>query len=73
MMTSEGTSHCCPLYVPSATSKLAEMPRNPAETPQVENAKKRGISVEKSGDFIDRRISVAPMMDWKALHGFPMP
>ena len=44
------------------------MPRNAAETPQVENAIKGGVSVEKSGDFIDRRISVAPMMDWTDRH-----
>jgi tRNA-dihydrouridine synthase len=30
----------------------------------VENAGKIGISVEKSSDTIDRRLSVAPMMDW---------
>lgn len=64
----KGTSHSCPLYVPSATSKLPGMPRNTAETPQVENAIKRGASVEKSSDFIDRRISVAPMMDWTDRH-----
>ena len=44
------------------------MPRNTAETPQVENAIKGGVSVEKSSDFIDRRISVAPMMDWTDRH-----
>jgi hypothetical protein len=30
----------------------------------VENATKTGISIEKRSRFIDRRISVAPMMDW---------
>jgi tRNA-dihydrouridine synthase A len=44
------------------------MPRNTAETPQVENAIKRRVSVENSSDFIDRRISVAPMMEWTDRH-----
>jgi tRNA-dihydrouridine synthase A len=34
----------------------------------VENATKAGISVEKSSGLIDRRISVAPMMDWTDRH-----
>ena len=34
----------------------------------MENATKIGISVEKSGDTIDRRLSVAPMMDWTDRH-----
>jgi tRNA-dihydrouridine synthase A len=34
----------------------------------VENTKKTGISVEKRSDFIDRRVSVAPMMDWTDRH-----
>jgi tRNA-dihydrouridine synthase A len=44
------------------------MPNNPAETPQVEKTTKTGISSEKSSDLIDRRISVAPMMDWTDRH-----
>jgi tRNA-dihydrouridine synthase A len=44
------------------------MHRNPAETAQVENATKIGISVEKCSGLIDRRISVAPMMDWTDRH-----
>jgi hypothetical protein len=54
----------CLLYVSPTNDKLHVMNRNPAETAQVENATKTGISVEKSSDSIDRRISVAPMMDW---------
>jgi hypothetical protein len=38
--------------------------RNPAETTRVENTTKIGMSVEKRSDSIDRRVSVAPMMDW---------
>ncbi len=34
----------------------------------MENATKIGISVEKNGDAIDRRLSVAPMMDWTDRH-----
>jgi tRNA-dihydrouridine synthase A len=34
----------------------------------VENATKQGISVEKSSKSLDRRISVAPMMDWTDRH-----
>lgn len=67
-MNSEGTSHSCLLYVPSATGKLPEIRRNPAETARVKNPEKIGISVEKSGDSIDRRLSVAPMMDWTDRH-----
>ena len=44
------------------------MHRNPAEKSQVENATKPGISFEKRSRFIDRRISVAPMMDWTDRH-----
>jgi hypothetical protein len=40
------------------------MPRNPAETPESENAGKVGVSDEFSRKNIDRRVSVAPMMDW---------
>jgi tRNA-dihydrouridine synthase A len=60
--------HSCLLYVSSATSKLPEIRKNPAVTPQVENATKQGISVEKSSPTLDRRISVAPMMDWTDRH-----
>jgi tRNA-dihydrouridine synthase A len=34
----------------------------------VENTTKIGISVEKRSDSIDRRVSVAPMMDWTTRH-----
>jgi hypothetical protein len=40
------------------------MPQNPAETPASEKPKEIGISHRKSAGMIDRRISVAPMMDW---------
>ena len=34
----------------------------------MENTTKIGISVEKRSDSIDRRVSVAPMMDWTDRH-----
>jgi len=34
----------------------------------VNNARKAGISADKGSDLIDRRISVAPMMDWTDRH-----
>src|SRR5215469_10910328 len=67
-MADEGTSRSCPLYVPSATSKLPGMPTNPAETPDSEKPKKIGVSDDFSREKIDRRISVAPMMDWTDRH-----
>lgn len=44
------------------------MHRNPAETSQLKSTTKIGISVEKSSDPIDRKLSVAPMMDWTDRH-----
>jgi tRNA-dihydrouridine synthase A len=44
------------------------MAKNSAEMAQVENAGKAGVSVEKRSALIDRRISVAPMMDWTDRH-----
>src|SRR5689334_2370471 len=44
------------------------MPRNPAETPESKEAKKIGLSDDFSRGKIDRRVSVAPMMDWTDRH-----
>jgi len=41
---------------------------NHSETSLVENAEKKGISGESGSRLIDRRISVAPMMDWTDRH-----
>jgi hypothetical protein len=38
--------------------------RNSPETPESENAKKMGVSDDFPARKIDRRVSVAPMMDW---------
>jgi len=40
------------------------MPRNSAETPDSGKPAKIALSDDFSGKEIDRRISVAPMMDW---------
>jgi tRNA-dihydrouridine synthase A len=58
----------CLLYVSPTNDKLPEIRRNTAETQQVENATEIGTSFEKSSKSIDRRISVAPMMDWTDRH-----
>ena len=44
------------------------MHSNPSATTQVEDATNLGISIEKVGPFLDRRLSVAPMMDWTDRH-----
>src|SRR6516165_11961353 len=68
MMSLGETSRSCLLYVSSANAKLPQMPRNPAETPESENAGKQGVSDDFSRKNIDRRVSVAPMMDWTDRH-----
>jgi hypothetical protein len=40
------------------------MPTNPAGTPDSGKPEKTGVSDDFSRGRIDRRISVAPMMDW---------
>jgi hypothetical protein len=40
------------------------MARNPAETPGTETPAKKGVSSDQKAAIIDRRVSVAPMMDW---------
>jgi hypothetical protein len=40
------------------------MPKNTAETPGSEMPIKIGISADFSREKLDRRVSVAPMMDW---------
>jgi hypothetical protein len=40
------------------------MPTNPAETPDSEKPAKIGLSDDVSREKIDRRISVAPIMEW---------
>jgi tRNA-dihydrouridine synthase A len=44
------------------------MPKNPAETRREEKPMEKGISPTKSAGIIDRRISVAPMMEWTDRH-----
>jgi hypothetical protein len=58
------TSHSCLLYVSPANAKLPLMPENSPETSAAEMPEKIGISHNKTAEKIDRRISVAPMIDW---------
>jgi tRNA-dihydrouridine synthase A len=44
------------------------MPNNPAETPQSEKPRKEGVFAENSRMDFDRKVSVAPMMDWTDRH-----
>ena len=64
MVDLEVTSYSCHLYVTSATRELPEMPGNRAETPESKEPGKIGVSDDFSRGKLDRRISVAPMMDW---------
>jgi tRNA-dihydrouridine synthase A len=64
----EATWDSCRLYVVSATDKLPRMAQNPAETPGTEIPAKMGISHIKTAGKFDRRLSVAPMMEWTDRH-----
>jgi len=64
MMDLEGTSRPCPLYVPSVNAKLHQMRNNPAEIPHSPKPAEIGLSDDLSRENLDRRLSVAPMMDW---------
>jgi len=44
------------------------MPRNPAETPNVKSPTKIGENLDKRSVYLDRTLSVAPMMDWTDRH-----
>src|SRR5580658_9101081 len=44
------------------------MPQNPVETRSEGKPTEVGISHRKSAEIIDRRISVAPMMEWTDRH-----
>ena len=44
------------------------MPNDPAETPQSPEPEKIGISSDSSREKLDRKLSVAPMMDWTDRH-----
>ena len=55
-------------FVPQQPVNSPKSAGIPQKQPQVENATKTGISVEKAANPLDRRISVAPMMDWTDRH-----
>jgi hypothetical protein len=44
------------------------MPSFPANSPPVKDAGMTGVRVDMSSEAVDRRISVAPMMDWTDDH-----
>jgi hypothetical protein len=52
------------ILVALASAKCTQTRRNDAVTPEMENSEKVAESVEKQSTSVDRRISVAPMMDW---------
>jgi len=61
--------HCClqlvrAIFVAAASSQYPEIHRNLAATRRMENRPSAGSSAEKSANPLDRRVSVAPMMDW---------
>ena len=67
-VTSEATVNCRSLYVAAASDKFHGIRRNTAETSMMENTTKIGISSGNQGTLLDRRVSVAPMMDWTDRH-----
>jgi len=44
------------------------MPNNPAETPESPKPEKIGVSDDFLAEKLDRKVSVAPMMDWTDRH-----
>ena len=63
-----GTNCSCPLHVSSATGKLPGFRRNGKEATQVDDRAGQGIPVANDGVAVDRRVSVAPMMDYTDRH-----
>src|SRR5262249_43260067 len=59
---------CSLLYVSAANGKLTWMRNNPTGTPESQEPAKIGVSDNVSGEKLDRRVSVAPMMDWTDRH-----
>src|SRR3984957_9973912 len=68
MMALGESWHSCLLNVSAATAKLPGTRRNTAETRSMESTVKIRIPSEQEAVKIDRRISVAPMMDWTDRH-----
>jgi hypothetical protein len=54
----------CSNFAAAASRRRTGIRRNLAETPRMENAEKIEISELKAAVQLDRRVSVAPMMDW---------
>src|SRR3984957_12767880 len=68
MMALGESWHSCLLNVSAATAKLPGTRRNTAETRSMESTVKIRIPSEQEAVKIDRRINVAPMMDWTDRH-----
>ena len=64
MVDLEVTSLSCHLNVTSATHELSAMPGDRAETPESERPIRAGASAYPVREKLDRRVSVAAMMDW---------
>jgi tRNA-dihydrouridine synthase A len=66
--TSLSGTDLVPLFVSSANGKLPRMTGNDSETSVAEKTAKTGLLAQKRGTPLDRRVSVAPMMDWTDRH-----
>jgi len=64
----EATRYSCRLYAASARTKWAKIRRNLAETHSMKNPEKIGVETENTATSLDRRICVAPMMDYTDRH-----
>lgn len=60
----EAAAMCRGLYVASVTDKFPTIPKNVAETYCVKNTGQIEPSSGERSFSLDRRVSVAPMMDW---------
>ena len=54
----------CPGACSLQTIDSTKYARNPAEMSMIEEPTKQGAFVENTSEIRDRRVSVAPMMDW---------
>src|ERR1700681_3161083 len=62
------TRYSCSLDLPPATHKLAPIRGILAAAHSMESTQKLGIISEKQRVSIDRRLAVAPMMEWTDRH-----
>jgi tRNA-dihydrouridine synthase A len=62
------TSYCCHIYVTSENEKYTRIRGNLAKTQCMNSSVKIGSSIENNALALDRRICVAPMMDYTDRH-----